>query len=541
MDGFVSFRRSARLAFVWLWIASAGIADTALGACSEPQWILQRGSSRATWESLAGALPGRLRELRGTESSYAWYCGRRPALSREFRVQPNHVYRVISAGDPDLAKSWGLENTGQAISDGGGGTPGKDIGALPAWAIEAGLNPTLIAVIDSGIDLEHPELKANLWRNPKEIPGNHLDDEGNGFVDDVHGYDFAGGSGNAQDDNNHGTFCAGVIAAEAENGQGSRGVVRRAKLMAVKFLDASGTGTTAAAIEAIRYAVNNGAKLVNASWGGGKFDQALYDTVKWAGDRGVLFVAAAGNEGKDNDADPAPTYPASFSLPNVIAVAALDNRDRLASFSSFGKQTVQLAAPGVEIWGPIRGGYKFGDGTSFAAPFVVGVAALVLSRFPSMGIPALRERLLMTSDVIGYYEKEKLQTSGRVHALNAIRDSRPPRPVAPVQWSTFIESAGTAHPYVNKTSLRLEFRHPGATHVRVRFRGFDTEACCDGVVLKDARGRLVASYAGNRGDFWSADALGDTVYVEFASDYSMVAHGFDVDASQASSEPSPWD
>lgn len=453
-------------------------------------------------------------------------------------VQPNYRYRALGiTGDPEAAKSWGLENTGQKMPESGVGTPGKDIAAVSAWAVHDGTNPSVIAVVDTGIDSAHEELAKNMWSNPGEIPGNGIDDDKNGFIDDVHGWDFSANKPAVEDDNGHGTFCSGIIAAEAGNGKGSRGVVRRAKLMAVKFLDASGSGSTAHAIAAIKYATDNGAQILNASWGGGKFDQALFDTVKVAGERGILFVAAAGNDFKDNDNDPRPNYPSSFNLPNIISVAAYDNKDKLARFSNFGKKTVHLGAPGVEVFSTApKNQYRTGDGTSFAAPFTAGVAALVRSFVPGINTMALRDRLISSTEVIGYYEKEKLSSAGRLNAYNAVMDIRPPRPKVPTTWANHVESAVTPHPYPEKFTQKWEFRTPGATHVRVKFKGFDTEACCDVAVVKDKAGTVVASYAGALGDFWSADVLGDTLTVEFTADYSIQANGFEVTASESSQE-----
>ena len=474
------------------------------------QWIAIRKSNRATW-NLSSTFRHRLLDQDGNMALL--HSRARPDLGEDFFVQPNFHY-YSSAADPDLEKSWGLKNTGQMIPDLGNGIVGKDIGAELAWNLASNASPVTVAVLDSGIDLAHEEFLAQLWSN----------------VDGSHGKNFIKPNSPPQDDNGHGTFCSGIIAASPNNGKGTRGVAPNARVMVVKMLDAQGTGTSADAVAAIEYAVQNGAQIINASWGGSQFDAALYDAVRRAGDRGVLFIAASGNDGKDNDHDSKPTFPASFRLSNIISVAAYDNKDALAKFSNFGKETVLLGAPGVAIYSTGIGGYRFGDGTSFAAPFVSGTAALVKGVVPSLTLQSLKDRLLWTSEPIHYYERERTETGGRLHAGNAVRDFRPVRPATPNKWEEFSSSSSTLHPYVNKTVESYRFFRPGASHVRVHFQKFDTESCCDKVVLKDTEGNVITEYKGSLGDFWSADALGDTLTVEFTSDFSMTAYGFDIDA-----------
>jgi len=497
---------------------------------SAAQWIVVRRDSRARWDFPTSF---KIRFLDRDERFVLVESPRRPKLGEGFHVQPNYRYSA-SAADPDLAKSWGLINNGQTLPDTGAGIAGVDIGAPAAWTASANAQPVTVAILDSGAALTHPDLVSQLWRNGGEIAGNGIDDDGNGFIDDIHGWNLLKPGQSPLDDNGHGTFCAGIIGAAPENGVGTRGVAPRARLMIVKMLDERGQGTSADAISAIDYAVRNGVSLLNASWGGTQFDPALYESVRRAGDRGVLFIAAAGNDGRNNDNDSKPIYPASFRLPNIVSVAAYDQRDKLAKFSNYGKETVQLGAPGVSIYSTDREGFRYGEGTSFAAPFVTGVAALVLGTAPGLTLPSLRDRLLWTSEPIHYYEKEKTQTGGRLHAGNAVRDYRPARPKPPSSWLSFGSNSSTLHPYANKTSEIFRFTQVGAKHVRVHFKKFETESCCDKVVLKDGVGNFITEYRGNLGDFWSADALGDTLLVEFTSDFSMPAYGFDIDSYEIS-------
>jgi subtilisin family serine protease len=309
---------------------------------------------------------------------------------------------------------WGLENTGQ-----NGGVPGADIGARGAWSITTGSSNVVVAVIDTGIRYTHQDLASQMWRNPGEIPANGLDDDADGFIDNVYGMNAITGSGDPFDDNNHGTHVAGTIGAAAGFGP-HVGVAWEVRLMACKFLSASGSGALSDAIECINFAVSKGAKVMNNSWSGGGYSQALYDAIAAARDAGVLFVAAAGNSA--DDADLTPHYPAAYEVENVISVAALDRMDHLASFSTYGRQSVDLGAPGVSIYSSTAGSdtdYQYFNGTSMATPHVSGVAALVLARFPDISIPELRQRLLASVVPVPALAG-KCVTGGRVNACNAL-------------------------------------------------------------------------------------------------------------------------
>jgi subtilisin family serine protease len=265
---------------------------------------------------------------------------------RILAVEPN--YRVRIAGVPDdplFTQMWGLNNTGQS-----GGTEDADIDAPETWDVATGVPETsevIVAIIDTGIDYLHPDLAENVWVNAGEIGGNNIDDDGNGYVDDVYGYDFFQEDSDPSDTHGHGTHCAGTIGAVGNNELGVTGVNWRCKLMGLRFIGASGGGNLGDAIEAINYAVDNGAKILNCSWGGDGYSESLKAAIANARDHGVLFVAAAGNEGRNNDAEP--FYPASYKLSNVISVAATNHTDTLAGFSCYGAESVHVGAPGVNI------------------------------------------------------------------------------------------------------------------------------------------------------------------------------------------------
>src|SRR5437867_5745540 len=222
----------------------------------------------------------------------------------------------------------------------------KKIEVINAWARSTGSDAVTIAVIDTGIDYQHDDLAQNMWKNPGETV-NGEDDDGNGIVDDIYGANFCNGamSGDPLDDNGHGSHVAGTVAAVGNNHLDVVGANWKAQLMAVKFLCRDGSGTTADAIQAIQYALAMGAQILNNSWGGSGYSRALEAAIKEADRLGVLFIAAAGNDGNDNDA--VPSYPASYTVPNVIAVAATTQEDGVARLSDCGIKIVQVAARGV--------------------------------------------------------------------------------------------------------------------------------------------------------------------------------------------------
>lgn len=299
------------------------------------------------------------------------------------------------------------------------------ISAPQGWADTSGTRAKapLIAVIDSGVDYRHPDLAQNIWTNPNEIP-NGLDDDGNGIVDDIHGYNAAEKTGDPMDGGSHGTHVAGTVAAVGNNGLGVTGVAWQAQLMPLKFIS-GGFGSTADAISALVYADAKGARLTQNSWGGVAPNQALIDTLKASP---ALHICAAGNDG--NNSDVQPLFPAAYPLENILAVAATDHNDQLAQFSNYGQEAVDLAAPGVKTYSTMPNGeYGFKSGTSMATPHVSGAASLILTKFPHLSNQELKDRLMFSTDRLPQLEG-KVASNGRLNLARALEnDLVAPAPV----------------------------------------------------------------------------------------------------------------
>jgi subtilisin family serine protease len=326
-------------------------------------------------------------------------------------VEPNYILKAVATpNDPMFPLLWGMRNQGQT-----GGTSGADISATLAWDIARGDSAVLVGIIDTGTDYTHPDLQANIYSNPLEIPGNGLDDDDNGFVDDVRGWDFANNDNDPMDDHSHGTHVAGTIGGVGNNGQGVVGVSWTVRIVPIKFLDFTGSGSTSDAIAAVDYAIRIGVRVINASWGGPGFSQGLNDAIAAAGAQGILFVAAAGNDGVNLDVNP--FYPAAYDLDNIVTVAATNHNDALASFSNYGVHSVDIAAPGVDILSTLpNNNYGSFSGTSMAAPHVVGALALVLDRYPGITAPEAKALILERGDDVAALSG-RVGTGKRLNAL----------------------------------------------------------------------------------------------------------------------------
>jgi subtilisin family serine protease/subtilisin-like proprotein convertase family protein len=364
--------------------------------------------------------------------------------------QVSFNYRVgltLTPDDPRYAEQWAWNNTGQ-----NGGTLDADIDAPEAWNVFTGSANTVVAVIDTGVDYTHPDLAGNIWVNADEVAGNGIDDDGNGYVDDIHGYDFANNDSNPMDDHSHGTHVAGTIGALGNNNRGVTGINWAVRIMALKFLDASGNGTVANAIRALDYAVANGATISNNSYGGSAAEDAdalFLQAIQSAAAQGHVFVAGAGNSSSNNDT--VGFFPASFNADNILSVAATDRNDALASFSNYGPGSVHLAAPGVDILSTVpNNGYASNSGTSMATPHVAGVVALVRGLHPEWTYRQVIDQILNSVDFAPGLDGRVL-TGGRLNAARALLDVDGPRVVAS-------DPAGGVGGVVSK--VRLSFNEP---------------------------------------------------------------------------------
>lgn len=317
-------------------------------------------------------------------------------------AEPNWIYQHFATSNDTYYTNGSLWGT-----YGSNSSPANQFGsgAAAAWAAnKTGSSSVVVGIIDEGVQINHADLAANIWKNPREIAGNRMDDDGNGLVDDVNGWDFAGNNNSVYDGtaDDHGTHVAGTIGAVGGNGAGVAGVCWNVKMIPVKFLGSTG-GTTANAIKAVDYLTDlktrHNLNLVasNNSWGGGGFSQLLSDAIGRANSAGILFIAAAGNASSNNDA--VANYPSNYSQPNIIAVAAITSTSALASYSNFGATQVDIGAPGSGIWSTVPGrknasSYASYDGTSMATPHVTGACALYASINPGASAEQIRTAIL---------------------------------------------------------------------------------------------------------------------------------------------------
>jgi subtilisin family serine protease len=335
------------------------------------------------------------------------------AIEPDFAIFP----AAITSNDPELQNQWALTQS----SD-------HDIDAPEAWELATGSSAVVIGVPDSGIDYNHPDLSSNVWKNYAEIAGNGIDDDLNGFIDDVRGWDWVNNDNNPIDDHGHGTVVAGEIGAIGNNSVGISGVAWQVKLMPLKFIASTGLGTSSGAMLGMNYALAQkkagvNVRAINASWINNNYSQIFEDTITQLGANGILFIAGAGNGGVDgigDDNDEHPTFPASYYVDNVIAVAATDKNDQLAGFSNYGPMTVALAAPGVGIESTGPGNtYTWSTGTSDSAPFVSGVVALAAAAAPTATAAQIRSALIAGADPIPSLTG-KVLSNGRLNARKTL-------------------------------------------------------------------------------------------------------------------------
>jgi subtilisin family serine protease len=351
-------------------------------------------------------------------------------------AEPDRVRKASALpNDHFFSGEWGMNNTGQN-ANGTIGTADADIDAPEAWNVTTGSSAVTVGILDTGVDATHPDLSSNIWTNPGEIPANGQDDDGNGLVDDVHGWDWVSNDSDPTDEAGHGTHVSGTVGGRGDNFLGVAGVAWNVSLVPLRVLDSTGSGSVSNLIKGYNYARQKGLRVANASLGSGGYSQTEHDAIAAASN--TLFLVAAGNGdsnqvGLDNDAPGNATYPCNYDLPNLICVAATDSHDALTSFSDYGTTSVDLAAPGQDIissWASSQCGsitppcWAWDDGTSMATPHVAGTAALVLAEHPTYSVAQLRQALLGSVDPKPSLAG-KLVTGGRLNAFAAVAGAAP--------------------------------------------------------------------------------------------------------------------
>ncbi|MBX2994631.1 MAG: S8 family serine peptidase [Bdellovibrionaceae bacterium] len=345
-------------------------------------------------------------------------------------AEPNYILRKADGeqAGADNRRYSAEEAASVSAQSGSSGTYRQSYAATKtteSWAqMNSGSEDVVVAVVDTGVDYTHSVFTSTsaIWTNPGETPNNGIDDDGNGYIDDVRGWNFYAGNKNPMDDDEHGTHVAGIIVGAGQDIMSGPFQYSHIKIMPLKFLGADGSGSTSNAISAIYYAVNNHAQVINNSWGGGSYSQALHDALAYAYAQGVVLVAAAGNAHSNNDSSA--MYPANYPVPSQISVAATNDWDTLASFSNYGISTVHMAAPGVGIYSTVPGNYyRYMSGTSMAAPFVSGLAALAIREAPHLSAYQIRNLVINSSNQVAGLAT-KMSSGSRANSLNTIVNAK---------------------------------------------------------------------------------------------------------------------
>jgi subtilisin family serine protease/PKD repeat protein len=403
------------------------------GTSQATQARASRGTKTKRFQHILGGRLSKLTVRSGDIHVLMKRLRKHPAIES---VELDHFITInepaAAVDDVHYDKLWGMKNTGQDIN-GSIGVEGADIDAEAAWLKTTGSKDVVIGVLDTGIDYTHEDLADNMWTNPGEIAGDGIDNDGNGYIDDIHGWDAYSNDGDPMDEGGHGTHVAGTIGAVGNNGIGVTGVSQDVSMIGCRFLGAEG-GTTSGAIECLNYmlAVKSSGvniKVTNNSWGGGGYSAALVSAIQANNDAGILFVAAAGNSATDNDAGA--FYPSNYDVANVLAIASTTNKDKMSGFSQWGLTTVDMGAPGSDIASTypaaLNGGntgYVWMSGTSMATPYVTGAAALLASIDENMTVAEMKQILMDSGDSIDALAG-KTVSGKRLNVANAIDMATP--------------------------------------------------------------------------------------------------------------------
>lgn len=445
--------------------------------------------------------------------------------------------------DPFFSKQWHLENVGQPDDKENPGIAGCDINMRAAWQAWAPKEEVILAILDSGLDLKHEDIDpAMLWVNPGESgidqegrdkASNGIDDDGNGYIDDVHGYNFVRKTADIQDDQYHGTHCGAIFAATSNNGVGVTGMNPRLKIMVVKIFGLGGTLYGEEIGKAIKYAVDNGARVLSNSYGTPSYTQAMQDAIEYAYSKGALFVCASGNSRKDLDNPEEKDYPACYGVTNQLVVSATDNRD-VSTFANYGSM-VEIAAPGAHIFSLMpKNVYRSFSGTSQACPQVAAAATMVWSQNPQWNFQQVKDALLHGADQVvglGRYVKGGL----RLNVANSLLGKQGKRLPAYdfSTWKSEERVIESSHPYWNEKEERYSVSVPGARRFRMHFARIEMDHHGDSIsIYQPGVAQALEVVNGNFSDCWSEVIEGDSAEIVLVSDKYMNAYGFKVDRLQ---------
>jgi hypothetical protein len=441
--------------------------------------------------------------------------------------------------DPLSSNQWYFHNTGQAVPVLGQGAVGADIRLPEKHLFPSGLRPVILALIDTGIDRTQADLNQNMLflnegesgtdSSGRDKSFNGVDDDGNGFIDDVSGWSFADDTNRQRDSLGHGTHLAGLLAAKADNGLGIASPWTGFRILSIQIFSGSRPSVTAEKVaDAIRYAVDSGASVISASFGTPHFSQVVYDAVAYARRKDVLFVSAVGNFRKNLNREP--SYPASFNLDNQISVAASDSWDLATGFTNFG-ESVDLFAPGAQIFSILPDNqYGFRSGTSQACPLVAAVAAQLRSQNPEKSAGQIKLQILEGADekigLVGFSPTaRRLNTKNALDGSKGLRFKKPEGQVVR-QTSYLLESE---HPYRSGSKVKIPVRlDAGVVGFRLHFERFVTHSA-DTLTILDMNGHPVQRFSGDLGEMWSAVIPGAAADLEFSSDAFVTDWGWRVD------------